>query len=93
MSKKVKINSIEIETKDGKKTSLTLAEAKELHEQLNGLFGKNIQYIPSQPIVIDRDRWLRDYRPFYNITSTTTDANTYQWCVSGKNGLSVSYQS
>lgn len=43
---KIKVTGLELETKKGKKVSLSLEEAKELHEQLDELFGKETQYIP-----------------------------------------------
>ena len=59
MSKKLKLTKLELETKDGKKVELSLAEAKELHEQLHELFGDKTVYLPSQPVIIDR--WRNPY--------------------------------
>lgn len=53
---KLKVTGLELETKDGKKVGLTLAEARDLHEQLDELFGKEVR----DTIYIDR------YRPYWN---------------------------
>ena len=39
MSNKLKLTTIKLETKDGKEIELSLAEAKDLHDQLHELFG------------------------------------------------------
>lgn len=57
MSSKLKLKTIKLETADGKTVELSLAEAKDLHDQLHELFGP--KYVPQTPIVIERDRpWL-----------------------------------
>lgn len=53
MSKKLKLTKLELETEDGKRVELSLAEAKELYEQLHELFGDKTVYLPSQPVAID----------------------------------------
>lgn len=63
-SKKLKLTKIELQTKDGKKVDLSLAEAKELHEQLHELFGEKVVRVPGSPVIIDRYRdryWNRPY--------------------------------
>ncbi len=98
-TKKLKLTKIAIETKDGKQVELTLEEAKELHDQLHTLFGKKATYIPSTPIVIERDRWHPPYRPFwYDVTCDSTDASKpprasfdTQCMIQSDSGLSVSY--
>ena len=73
---KLKLSGIELETSSGQKVKLTLDEAKELHDQLNELFG--VKYVPSAPIYIDCDRyWPR--RPWESPI----------WC--GTSGLVVTY--
>ena len=65
--RKLKVTGLELETKDGKKVNLTLSEAKELHEQLDELFGS--KYNPSYPVYIDR--WHQPYWYYTNPTITT----------------------
>lgn len=65
MSGKLKITKIELSTKEGKKVELSLEEAKDLHGQLDELFGqKAAPFIPYSPIIIDRT--VRPYWPGYN---------------------------
>lgn len=61
MTKKLKLTKIELETKDGEKVTLSLDEARELHGQLDELFGS--KYVPTAPIIIERDRypWPQPY--------------------------------
>ena len=96
MSKKLKLTKIELETKDGKTISLSLDEAKELHDQLHDLFGT--KYIPSTPIVIERDRypWRDPYRPYwYDVTCKTEAPNSggldVQCKIEGSTGLKATY--
>ena len=49
MSNKLKLKTIKLETADGKTVELSLAEAKDLHDQLHELFGT--KYVPSVPVV------------------------------------------
>lgn len=71
MSNKIEITGLKLKTRDGKTVNLSLAEAKELHEQLDNLFGKKTVYIPSNPIVIDR------YSPYwYDHSKWTLDSGT-----------------
>lgn len=97
--KKLKVTGLELETKDGKKVPLTLAEAKDLHEQLDELFGKEVVYRPSHPIYIDR------YQPYWNQPWITWCAASSSQSVSGSassavlcntvgqsSGLKISYQ-
>ena len=75
MSNKLKLTTIKLETKDGKEVELSLAEAKDLHDQLHELFGT--KYVPSVPIVIERDRypWL----PYWAHT-TEPYGVSMTWC-------------
>ena len=92
----IKIARIVLDTKDNKQIDLTIDEAKELYDQLHLLFGdKNIHYIPTQPIVIDRYPsypwspnypWVT-YKDSTNAIINTSDTFTYE----GDSGLSVSY--
>jgi len=67
MGKKLKLTKIELETKDGKKVSLSIEEAKDLHDQLHDLFGQNVQFIPSRPVIIERDHypWRNPCAPYW----------------------------
>jgi len=101
MSDKLQLTKITLETKDGKKVELTIDEAKELHEQLHSLFGEKLRYVPSAPLIIERDRWQQHYRPYYlygQITSKPFTSDRPTWggneilcSASGNSGLSVSY--
>jgi hypothetical protein len=73
---KLKLSGIELETSGGQTVNLTLDEAKELHDQLHELFG--VKYVPSAPIYIDCDRYLRRL-PWESPV----------WC--GTSGLTVTY--
>ncbi len=88
MSKKLRLTKIELETKEGKKVSLSIEEAKDLHDQLHELFGQSIRYIPSSPIMIERDcyPWQDRIIPYYS-----TGSNIVTCEVKGDSGLNVSY--
>ena len=93
---KLKLIKIILETKDGKQVSLTIDEAKELHDQLHALFGKKTISAPSYPIVVERDRWIGPYQPYWYGTTTTTNTpapfgNEVLCSISGDSGISVSY--
>ena len=57
MTDKVKVSAIQIQYPDGESKQLTLEEARELYNQLEGLFGDKTTYVPSAPIIIERDRY------------------------------------
>ena len=61
MSNKLKLKTIKLETSDGKTVELSLAEAKDLHDQLHELFGP--KYVPQAPVVIERDHYPWSYEP------------------------------
>jgi hypothetical protein len=85
---KLKLTKIEMTTKDGKAVELTLDEARDLHAQLDELFGKKVEYIPSQPIVIDRYRY-RPYR-YWSEPMWGTDGGTKVWMsAKSDSGLSL----
>jgi len=73
MKNKLEVIKLEIKTAAGKKVELTMAEAKELHDQLHELFGK--KYVPSHPVVIERDRWWPQYYHFTTTATTPTYAD------------------
>lgn len=74
MSEQVKVSSIVIRYADGTTKDLSLEDAKALHEQLEGLFGRKTEYIPSAPIYVERDRypWAPPYR--YQVEWTSDQA-------------------
>ena len=86
MSDKIKITGLELKTKDGKKVELTLEEAKELHEQLDELFGKEVKYVPSTPIYV-RSWWETNPYPYYGVTCTSNNLMV----TSNNTGMSVNY--
>lgn len=53
----MKVESIIITTKSGKKITLAIEDAKELFGQLEELFGTKQVVVPTIPTVIYRDRW------------------------------------
>ena len=65
MDKKTKLIKIILETKEGSQVELTIDEAKELHEQLNAIFSQTVKYIPSAPIIINKEVWPQPYRPYW----------------------------
>ena len=68
---KVKVAAIQIQYPDGDVKQLSLDDAKELFEQLEGLFGSKTTYLPSQPLIIERERY--PWRPvWYSSTDVTT---------------------
>ena len=93
MSDKMKLTGIELTTKDGKKIGLTIEEAKDLKEQLNGLFGKTeTVFVPSAPIIIERDRYPWPYYPAYPTPIWTNPYPTYTTVTcKAESGLQVSY--
>lgn len=91
MKKKLKITGLKLKTKNGQEVELTLDEAKELHDQLENLFGKEIVYVPSTPIVIERDRWAERYPPHSPWIPTWYSNHPTLCSISGDSGLTVSY--
>ncbi len=91
---KQKIVSIEIELKNYEPIRFTMDEAKELHEQLDTLFGKKEVHH------IHRDPWWT--RPYYTWTTSTgvSPQNITKWngltngsVLSNSTGMKVSYLS
>lgn len=91
MTKRLKLTKIELETKDGKRIELSLDEARELHDQLHELFGA--KFIPSTPIIIERDRYPWPYTPRWIESPTTAPpipGLPQVWCATRHNsGLNV----
>ena len=78
MSNKLKLKTIKLETADGKTVELSLAEAKDLHDQLHELFGA--KYVPQNPIVIERDHYPWPYQPRW-IESAPYLPDAHPWTV------------
>ena len=57
MSKKVQVAAIQIQYPDGEVKQLSIDDARELFKELEGLFGSKTTYLPSTPVVIERDRY------------------------------------
>ena len=91
--KKLKLTKICLETKNGENIDLGLDEAKDLYDQLHSLFGETKVYIPSAPVVIDRDWWNPSYRQFWSDTTANNPSHPIdvQCSVKADSGLSVSY--
>ena len=82
---KIKVTGLELETTSGQKVKLTLAEAKELHEQLESLFGAKTAYV--QPYVV---RPWYPYSPYWtftnaqnNCTASVSSGSISDWTISG----------
>lgn len=92
MSNKLKLTTIKLETKDGKAVELSLAEAKDLHDQLHELFGP--KFVPQVPIVIERDRPWPMYPLRWDgpIAAPAYPGRPTIWCESKCNsGLTLGY--
>ena len=76
MSNKLELKKLILETKDGKKKiELTVEEARELHTQLESLFGRKVDYIPpsfTSPIIMDQPWYPGIYPEPYKITWGTS---------------------
>ena len=57
MNDKIMLTKVMLTTKEGADISLSLAEAKDLYEQLRQLFEQKPVFVPSVPIIIERNRW------------------------------------
>lgn len=83
MTDKIEITKITLGTKGGIKVELSLEEAKELHGQLDTLFGSKVAYVPGYPIYMERNYpYWQPYRPVWS-------GNTVG--CSGRSGLRVTY--
>lgn len=58
---KVELTEIKVKLND-KEIVLTPEEAKELKDVLDDFFGR-IEYVPSQPIIIEKEKWVEPYLP------------------------------
>lgn len=63
MSEKIRLKKLVLTTADGKEIELSLEEARELHEQLDALFGQ--KYVTTTPVIIERHRspWDPHFTP------------------------------
>ena len=71
--KSIEVSAIEITTKDGTTVRLTLDEARELHEQLQGLFRTpQITFVPAPAPIIIRERypWINPWGPVWTTTNS-----------------------
>lgn len=89
---KIKVTGLKLETENGKKIKLTLAEAKELYDQLEDLFGVEVEvehHYHDHPYV-----WKQPYI-WYNSTnspwSTLTTTATNIMAVSGTTNMKMEY--
>lgn len=95
-SNRIELSSITLTTAEGTEVKLTVPEARALHAQLEELFGA--KYVPSQPIIIQRDRYPRPWYPYSphwlgTTTGTTTAPRMAElMCRDALSGLSVRYQ-
>lgn len=67
MSKKIKVQAIQIAFTDGSTKNLSIEDARVLYQQLEELFGSQPVSIPT-PIYIERDRyphWINPSQPYY----------------------------
>lgn len=88
-SKGVELTAVVLEVGDGREVRLTVEQAKALYEQLASLFGSKVQYVPTQPIYIDRWRWPEPYRPYI---TRITSSGTYSASLDAGSGLKVRYE-
>lgn len=87
MSKSVKVAAIQIQYPDGDVKQISIDDARALFNQLNELFGEKVTYIPSRPIVIERDRWRRWWDDHWTVSDTPKPPRVQEttiWCVAGK---------
>lgn len=90
MSGKIELSKLTLTTKEGTEVDLTVAEAKDLYEQLRQLFEQKTVFLPSAPIFIERNRWLywNPYEPRW--VTCGSDGYSRVTC-SAQSGLAVSY--
>ena len=86
MSKKVKVSSMTIELKDGRKIELGIDDARELYKNLEDLFGTKV-FTSAAPVIIERDRWYPPYRPLW--TCIDNSAGKYEAAWSNDSGSAV----
>ena len=92
---KVSITEITITTKEGVTIPLSLEDARDLHLQLDGLFGSKTEYVPG-PLIVDRGWWRRPYEPYVErpITWYSDEGGTAGNCTFGArldSGMVVEY--
>jgi hypothetical protein len=83
MAKQIKVSKLTLTTTDGKTIELAMDEAKELHSQLEQLFGEKVRYVPSQPVVIPWEYrpWQPYWRsPIYGDTTITMNTSSGMSC-------------
>jgi hypothetical protein len=62
MDQKLRVTSIVLTTANGMRVELTIPEARDLHEQLAKMFGKNLV---NTPVIIERHHWPMPWRNNY----------------------------
>jgi hypothetical protein len=82
-NKKVEISKIVIKIGE-KEATLSLEEAKQLRDVLDGLFGDRswIYYVPYAP-------YIPNPNPYWTVTTTITDGTTYVTTCPKTNGISI----
>ena len=70
-------------------------EAKDLYDQLNEIFGNKITYLPSAPVIIERNKWHNPYTPYWygpsSVSEKPLNLPGIMCSVSCDSGLKVSY--
>ncbi len=61
MDQKLRVTSIVLTTANGMRVELTIPEARDLHEQLAKMFGKNLV---NTPVIIERHHWPMPWHPY-----------------------------
>jgi hypothetical protein len=99
-NEKFKLAKIVLTSKDNKKViELSIEDAKDLYEQLKGLFEreKEIQFVPSQPIIIEKDHWPYPWQPYqpiwYDITKDKKGSLQYPqiMCSTKSGNMNINY--
>lgn len=90
MGKKIELSKLVLTTKEGVDVDLTVAEARDLYEQLRQLFEQKTVYVPSSPVIIERDRLPRWY-PYEPMWITAEPGSYSRVTCSTESGLMVSY--
>lgn len=90
MSGKIELSKLTLTTKEGTEVDLTVAEAKDLYEQLRQLFEQKTVFVPSMPIVIERNHWPY-WRPYDPMWVTSGPDDYARVTCSAQSGLAVSY--
>jgi len=93
MAQKEIVNAIVLQYPDGDTKELSIDDAKALYRQLDELFGKSVEYVPTQPLVIEREQWphwmpliwCKDEGQF---TPSSPPQQPQVWCTASHQGQS-----